>query len=387
MRCYGARGHPAGVTLFSERSAAFAVFFAAGWLPAAWSTRVPAIKADLDLTEGALAVGILGLEAGAIVGLPVGAVLVARLGGRRALRIGFAGFAPALVAVGCARNLAVLAAALAAMALANSVADVAMNAHGVELERRVGRPLLSGLHAGHPLGLVAGGLVGTAAAAAELPVAMHFAIVGAVGAGLAGVATGRLAKEHRPARRSVSRRPSRRLLVLGLLAFCAFALDGAAANWSAVSLQIAHQAPGVGAAAFTGFALALALGRLFGDRLVARVSRARVVQVGAIVCGAGGAVVVFGPGAGLALVGWALFGLGLATVAPTLLGAAPRAGDAPPAAAIAAVTTVGYLGSFSGPPLIGLLAQASSLSSALLLLVALAAALGLLARPALGSAR
>jgi MFS family permease len=377
-------GHPIGV--IEERAAAFAVFFVAGWLPAAWSTRVPVIKADLDLSEGALAVGILGLEAGAIVGLPVGAVLVARLGGRRALRIGFAGFAPALVAVGCAHNLAVLAGTLAAMALANSVVDVAMNAQGVELERRAGRPLLSGLHAGHPIGLVAGGLVGTAAAAAELPVAVHFAIAGAVGAGLAGAATGSLVQEHRPARPSAFRRPSRRLLVLGLLAFCAFALDGAAANWSAVSLQAAHQ-PAVEAAAFTGFALALAIGRLFGDRLVARLGRERVVQIGAVVCGAGGAVVVFGPGAGLALVGWALFGLGLSTVAPTVLGAAPRAGDAPPAAAIAAVTTVGYLGSFSGPPLIGLLAQASSLSSALLLLVALAAALGLLARPALGPAR
>jgi hypothetical protein len=177
----------------------------------------PAIKADLVLTDGALAVGVLGLEAGAIVGLPVGAVLVARLGGRRALRIGFV------------------------------------------------------------------------------------------------------------------------------------------------------------------------IGRLFGDRLVARVGRARLVQINAVVTGAGAALVVFGPGAAFGLVGWALFGL--VTVAPTVLGAAPRAGDAPPAAAIAMVTTVGYLGSFTGPPVIGLLAQASSLSSGPLLLVALAAALGLLARPALGSAR
>jgi MFS family permease len=86
-------------------------------------------------------------------------------------------------------------------------------------------------------------------------------------------------------------------------------------------------------------------------------------------------VVVFGSSASLGVVGWALFGLGLATVAPTVLGAAPRTDDAPPAAAIAMVMTVGYLGSFTGPPVIGALAQATSLSTALLLLVAIAAAL------------
>ena len=87
----------------------------------------------------------------------------------------------------------------------------------------------------------------------------------------------------------------------------------------------------------------------------------------------------------LALAGWALFGLGLAAVAPTVLGAAPRAGDAPPAVAIAAVTTIGYLGSFTAPPLVGALAEASSLSTALAVLVVVAALLVVLARPALGA--
>jgi MFS family permease len=380
-------GHLAVMSHLQQRCAcraAFTVFFVAGLLPAAWSTRIPAITADLDLTEGALAVGILGLEAGAIVGLPAGAVLVARLGSRRALRIGFGGLALALLAIGSAADLAALAGALAVMALANSVVDVAMNVQGIELERRTGQPLLSGLHAGHPLGLVAGGVAGTAAVAAEMPVVAHFAVVAAVGLALAGVATSWLVREQDQGPRPTFGLPDRRVLVLGLLAFCAFALDGAAYNWSAVDLRIEHQASeALAAAAFTGFALALMIGRLFGDRLVARAGRARLVQVSAVVAGTGGALVVFGSSAALGLVGWALFGLGLATIAPTVLGAAPRTSDAPPAVAIAAVTTVGYLGSFTGPPVIGLLAQATSLSTALLLLIAVAAALGALAKPAL----
>ena len=216
----------------------------------------------------------------------------------------------------------------------------------------------------------------------------HFAIVAVVGLALGGAASRLLVREEDPRPRSTFGLPGRHVLPLGLPAFCAFALDGTAINWSAVDLRIEHQASEpLAAAAFTGFALALMIGRTFGDRLASRAGRVRLVQASAVICGTGGALVVFGPSAALGLIGWALFGLGLATVAPTVLGAAPRAGDAPPAVALAAVSTVGYLGSFTGPPVIGLLAQASSLSTALLLLIAIAAALGALAGPVLGPDR
>src|SRR4051795_101454 len=294
------------------RRAAMALFFVAGWLPAAWATRIPAIKAELNLSAGALALGILGLEGGAVLGLPAGAALVARAGSRRALRLGFACFAPALVCVALARSLVELAAALAAMAFANSVVDVAMNAQGVELERRSGRPLLAGLHAGHPLGLVAGGLAGTAAAAAGVSVTVHLCVAAVVGLAVALIATVRLVADPDREGQPALVRPDRRLLLLGLLAFCAFALDGAAYNWSAVDLRTQHHAAdSLAAAAFTGFALTLAIGRIFGDRLVARHGRVRVVRVCAVVTGVGAAIVVAARGALLGLAGWALFGLGL----------------------------------------------------------------------------
>jgi MFS family permease len=360
------------------------MFFVVGSFGAAWGTRIPAIKADLHLSAGALALAILGLEGGAVLGLPTGAALVARLGSRRTLRLGFVVFAPGLVAVAVAPNLPALAAALAVMALANSVVDVAMNSQGVELERRCGRPLLSGLHAGHPLGLLAGGLAGTAVAAADVSVTAHFTSAALAGLMIALVASAWLVAEPDRGRQPALVRPTRRLLLLGLLAFCAFGLDGAAYNWSAVDLRTQHHAAdSLAAAAFTGFALTLAIGRIFGDRLVARHGRVRVVQACAVVAGVGGAIVVGAPGALLGLAGWALFGLGLAAVAPTLLGAAPRTGDASPALAIAAVTTIGYLGSFTGPPVIGGLAQATNLSTALLALVAASVVLAALAKPAL----
>jgi MFS family permease len=133
-------------------------------------------------------------------------------------------------------------------------------------------------------------------------------------------------------------------------------------------------APGLAAAAFMLYALTVAAGRLAGDRLVARAGRVRVVRVSALVAAAGAGIAVGVPGVPAALAGWALFGLGIAAIAPTVLGAAPKADAAmPPPVAIAAVTTVGYLGSFTGPPAIGALAGAVGLDAAIGLLAGAAA--------------
>jgi hypothetical protein len=132
------------------------------------------------------------------------------------------------------------------------VIDVAMNAQGVELERRYLRPILSGLHAAHPFGMLAGGLVGTAAAAADLAVGPHFGLAGGCGL-VAGLAATRwlVAEPDRPRRRLLAR-PSGRLLLLGVIAFCAFLLDGTANNWSAVHLHGERGAsPAVAAAGFS----------------------------------------------------------------------------------------------------------------------------------------
>src|SRR3954470_13519675 len=356
------------------RAATALIFFLTGAVFAAWSTRLPAIKEHLGLSDGALAVAILGLEAGAVAGLPLGGALVARAGSRTALRASFAVYPLGLVAVAQATGVATLAAALGAMAVANSVVDVAMNAQGVELERRTGRPLLSGMHAGHSFGLAAGALAGTLAAAAGVAVGAHFAAAAAAGI-VAGIpATRALVREDAAGDGPRFAWPRGPLALLGLVAFFAFLLDGAAYNWIAVQLRTERgAAPGLAAAAFMVYALTLTGGRLAGDRLVARHGRARVVRTAALLAATGALLAVAGPGVANALAGWALFGLGVATIAPTVLGAAPSAAAVPPSVAIAAVTTVGYAGSFAGPPAIGALAGATGLDAAIGLLVSAAA--------------
>jgi len=380
-------GYPSGMPASEDRRARVAttmVFFVTGFVVAAWATRIPAIQERLDLSPGTFAVAVLGLEGGALAGLPVGGALVARLGSRPSLRLAFLVYPASLPGIALAPGLGWLVVALAVMAAANSLVDVAMSVQGVELERRYRRPILSSLHAAHPLGMLAGGLAGTAAAAADVAVLPHFLLAGGAGLAAGLAATRWLVAEPRQPRQRLLARPSGRLLLLGVVAFCAFLLDGAANTWSAAHLHGDHAAsPALAAAGFSAFTAALAGGRLAGDRLIARFGRLRIVQASALIAAAGAATVAAAPTAAVALTGWATLGAGVAAIAPAILGATPAVSQGPLPVAIAAVTTLGYLGSFTGPPLVGALAEATGVSVALWLLVVAALVPVLLAPRAL----
>jgi MFS family permease len=363
--------------------ATFVVFFATGGIFASWGARIPAVQEELGLSAGELAIAILGIEGGAVLGLPAGGALTARLGSRTTLRIGFTLYGAAMVAVGAAPGLATLTGALALTAAATSLNDVAMNVQGVELERRAERAVMSRLHAGHSFGVLAGALIGTAAAAAGVGVGPHFTAIAVTGllAGL--IATTRLVDEPRDHEGPLLARPRGRLAGLAAIAFCAFLLDGVAIQWSAVHLRTEGAGQGLAAAGFAAFALAVACGRLLGDRVIDRFGRSRAVRAAGLLAASGVAVAIAAPGPGVALAGWALLGAGTSGVAPAVLGAAPGMSPLPAPVAIAAVTTVGYLGSFTGPPAIGALAELSSLPAALAPALAACAAIALSARSAL----
>ena len=165
---------------------AAACFLLTGFVSASWASRVPAIKDGLGLSDGQFAFALLGLEAGAVIGLQLGGLVVPRTGSRKALIASLLAFSGALLGPALAPTILVLAASLFLFAALNSVVDVAMNAQGVAVQRLLGRPVLSGLHAMHSLGGVLGAGAGALAARLGVVPPPHFfvAAVVAVVAGL-----------------------------------------------------------------------------------------------------------------------------------------------------------------------------------------------------------
>jgi MFS family permease len=384
--------HPtAAPTLDSPRRARVGVavtFLVTGALFATWAARVPAIKQHLGLGDGQLAVALMALNAGAVVGLQLGGVLVPRVGSRPALRVALPAYAVALLGPGLAVSLATLSAGLFALAVANSVVDVAMNAHGITVERRHGRPILSGLHAMHSLGGIIGGALGVLAASLEVGVTAHFLAVALATTGAGLVATRRLL----PARVDAAERTSRptwtgtggwlrgwsgRVIALGALGFALCLAEGSANDWAAVYLRDAlGTSAGTAAAGVMVFMAAMTAGRLAGDRLAGRLGPVAAFRAGTALAGAGfaAALVADRPAAGLA--GLALFGGGVSFTLPLVLSAAGHLPGEP--AAVARASTLSYLGAFAGPGMIGALAGTVGLAAALGLvaLVVAATALG-----------
>ncbi len=372
-------------------------FLLNGTIFATWAARVPAVKQDLGLRDGQLAFAFVCLNAGAVVGLQLGPVLVSRCGSRAVIRLALPAFAVALLAVALAWDLAALSGALVAFAVANSLIDVAMHAHGVVVERGYGRPILSGLHAMYSLGGMVGAALGALAARLELATPGHFLAVAVAVAALTAVATRLLlpwwVDAARPtaggggSRRSGPLAAWRRgwsgpMVVLGALGFGLMLAEGSVNDWGAVYLRdAAGSTPGVAAAGVAVFMAAMTAGRLAGDRLATWLGPVSAFRMGTILGGAGlgGALLAGTPGAGL--VGLGLLGAGLSFTLPLALSAAGHLhGDRPAAATVARVSTIGYLGSFAGPGLIGALAGPLGLPVALALPAVLVAGTALWAR-------
>jgi len=351
------------------RASTAALFFATGTVFGSWAGRLPAVKEQLGLSDGALAVALLSLEAGAVLGLPAGGRLVSRWGSRAVLGWSMPLFAVLFVGVGAAPTLAVLVAGTAMMAAANSVVDVAMNAQGLALQVRSGQPVMSQLHAAHPVGGVLGAGLGSLAAAFGVGVLPHFAVVGAGIVAVASAAVRRLVADRAPAEETPRRAMvwSTPLLLVGALAFCLNFAEGGASNWAAVHLRESLGAsPGTAGMAVTVFLVAMAFGRLFGDRLVRRYGRTAVFRLAAIVGGLGlGAGLLTESVAG-GLAGFALLGIGLSVTMPLTISAAGEVNAGTAAQAVATVSTMAYLGSFVAPPVIGSVSTAVDLGIALL---------------------
>jgi predicted MFS family arabinose efflux permease len=361
------------------QTAAGTAFLLSGVIFGSLVARLPALQSGLGLTDGELALALVALNGGAVAGLPAGAALCDRFGSRRTVRVVLPAFACLLPPIAVAPTMPALAFALAGSAATCSVLDVAGNANGVAVERRYGRVVLSRLHAMLTAGGMLGAGIGAAAASARVDVTTHFAAVAAVTAVGAIPLTRRLtADEPRspgPAARSGRRRPARAgwPLRIGGLAFCVTLAEGSGNDWTAVYL---HGLGGSGAFAAAGVAVflgAMTAGRLAGDYLRHRVDAAPLVRGAACLAAAGlaAALLIRHPVAGLA--GFGLFGLGLSITLPLILAeAGHRAAEQgqSPAATVARVSMMAYLGSFTGPALIGALATTTDLGTALFLPVA-----------------
>lgn len=360
-------------------AATAAVFFANGLLFASWAAHIPQVKARLGLTDGALGVALLGAPAGSVSAMLASARLLPRLGSKRMVRVALVGYCAAGPLVGLTGSLPALFIALYAWGAFQGSLDVSMNTQAVAVEQARGRPLMSGLHAWWSIGAFAGAGLGALGVAIGLPLPRQLVLLGLPVLVITGWLTSWMVPDAgRNAQQRAAWRPARRLsrpiLVLAAIAFASMLCEGASADWAAVYLRGSlHVGVAIAGLAYTVFSLTMVATRLAGNRLLRRFRVGRLLPVLAAVATAGFAAGLLGGRAVTAIAGFGCLGIGLALVIPTVFSAAGRLPGLNPGAAIATVSAFGWAGFVCGPPLIGELASATSLSAALGLLPALTA--------------
>ena len=362
-----------------------AQFFVSGALFATWGVHVPTVKAHYGLGERALGVAMLAAGVGALIALAQAGRVVGRFGPRAVAAVTGLLCCASIAALIAFDGFWALLAVLGLYGMAASLFDVAINAEASELERVSGRPLMSGFHGMFSLGGMVGAAAGSAVTQAGIGAGAHLQAAAALGLALvAGGCLGMLHTGRAPAAAAPFRLPRGPLLLLGLLAFMGLMAEGALYDWSVLYMrQELDSQAGQAAMAYASFSAAMAAGRFGGDAIRARIASVPLLRASGALAGAGMALALLVPRPEVALVGFALVGLGLANVVPILFSAAARVPGASPAHAIAAVAAVGYLGMMAGPPVIGFIAESTSLAIGLVTVVVFSVVFALSARRAL----
>lgn len=347
------------------RIAVAVLFLANGFVVGSWAPHVPFAKLRLDVDVGLFGAALLALAVGGLVSMPFAGWLVGRWGSTPVIRLTALPVSFVMALPVLAPDMPTFVVALFLTGAAGGAMDVAMNAHGIAIERTLRRPIMSSLHGMFSVGGFLGAAIGGAFPLATHETA-HVAFVCALTAAMivaacvpllpASVDIGKEGEAH-------FAWPSRATLGVGMLCFLALMLEGAVLDWAA--LQLGDKHPGWLSRVGWGFSVycgGMAIARFSGDALRLRLGAYRVIVASGVIAALGMLAAALSPWFGLAIVGYGLAGLGIGNMVPILFAGGARLEPAAPSRGIAAVTTFGYTGFLFGPPLIGMAAQVLGLS-------------------------
>ncbi|MFI7114085.1 MFS transporter [Nonomuraea sp. NPDC050227] len=377
------------------RVGVFGLFSLSGFVMGLWAAGLPSLNDRLGLGAARLGTVLLLISGGALVSMLVAGRLVDRWSSRRVSWIGGPLSAVLLLGPALAPSYGPLMALALAFGMGLGVVEVAINAHSVEVERVYGRPIISAFHGTWSLGGAAGGVLTSLALRASVdPQALL--VAGAIVVPFLYLLACRLllpdaarqAGEQADGGEGGGTLKWALIALLGVAAFAGHLSEGAAIDWAALHARwVLHTDPADAPLAYTIFSVAMTTVRLLGDPIRARLGSVRTIQLAGGFATLGYVLVLLAPALGgplrvvCAWTGWALAGVGLATVVPVLFSAVGAAGG-PVGRALAMVTAFGYSGLLLGPAVLGYVAEATqSLPVALIIPAVLAAVVALSGAP------
>ncbi len=363
------------------RGAVAALFLTNGAVFANIVPRYPEIKAALGLSNAAYGLAVAAFPVGAIVAGLAAAVLVRRFGSAKVAVAGTVLTSLALLAAGVAPTVLLFAASLFLGGAMDSITDVAQNAHGLRVQRRYRRSIINSFHAVWSIGAVLGGVMAAATITLDVPLGVHLTISAVVFSAVSVVALKyclpgrdddpedeRVADSPNAVSRRVGLRTVLVLVALVVIAVAGTVVEDSGSSWATLYLTSLGAPAALAATGFIALVGAQFVGRLVGDRMVDRFGQRAVAR-------AGGLVVVAGMGTALALptvagtiLGFAAAGFGVATLVPAAMNQADELPGLRRGTGLTVVSWLMRLGFLLSPPVVGMIADATSLRAGMLVI-------------------
>ena len=325
---------------------------------------------------------LLGLPVGSFVSLPVAGWLVARFGSRIVVIISALLYCLILPVLGLANSKIQLAITLFAFGMSGNMLNISMNTQAVSTESFYGRTIIASYHGIWSLAGFSGAAIGTLMVSLGLRPVQHFLVINIICLLIVLSASRFLVIQdiNTNSQGPIFAKPDRSLVNLGLIAFCSMICEGSMFDWSGVYFDKVIQPPrGLVTAGFTAFMCTMASGRFVGDYVATTFGKKKTLQISGMLT-AGGLLLAVGlPYLMTAIIGFLLVGAGVSSVVPLIYSSAGKSRVMSPGVAIAAVSTIGYLGFLFGPPFIGFIAHVSGLRTSLGLIAILGSIIALLA--------
>jgi MFS family permease len=353
--------------LMKIRWATALFFFGMGFSFATWASRIPDIKSMLHLSEADLGGLLFALPVGQLIAMPFSGKIVTKYGSKQITIFGLLLYSACMPLLGLATSKVELGLALLLFGFFGNFCNIAVNTQGVYTQQLFEKPIMGSFHGSWSLAGFFGALVGLIMVSLELSVFNHFIIAFAmvcllVLANYSFLIKAKTKELEEQTSYSFFKNPNMNLIWLGIICFCCMASEGIMFDWSGVYFKEIVKAPGgLVVLGYTTFMVSMASGRFLSDILVHKYGAKKVLIISGIVISSGLYLAVVLPYLIPCTIAFMMVGFGVSNVVPIIFNAAGNIKNVPPGIALTIVTSISFLGFLIGPPIIGFIAEMTSL--------------------------
>jgi MFS family permease len=307
---------------------------------------------------------LFALPVGAVISLPISGWLINKSGSRKIVITSILLYSIILLGIGFADTTFQLSILLFIFGMLGNMSNISMNTQAVGVEALYQRSIMASFHGLWSLAGFTGAAIGTFMIGRNVIPKYHFLIIMALVFVIILINFRHTLKKDFNTKKNqpLIFKPEKSLINLGLIAFCSMICEGTMFDWSGIYFEkVVKVDKALIGAGYTSFMLTMGTGRFFADWFTNKVGLKRTLQVSGILTAFGLLISVLFPYLVTAIIGFLLVGFGVSSVVPLVYGVAGRSKVLSAGTALAAVSTIGFLGFLLGPPMIGLIAGATSL--------------------------